>query len=347
MENVPRRPRPWARRLLRWARKQRNWVLLRRAQVVAMAVRGRSAAEISECLGCARSHVYRTVGAFLEDGEASLADGRRLNGRRLANEVFAVTVAGLLEGSPHQHGYERPTWTRELLVRVAEVATGIVVSVSVMGRVLKRIGARRGRPKPIVLCRLSPRQQSRRLKRIRDLLANLARNEVAVYEDEADIHLNPKIGLDWMRRGVQKLVITPGKNAKAYVAGTLDARDRTVLWVGSGRKTGALFIAMLERLEAHYTKAKVIHVILDNYGIHSSGEVRRALARMPRIRLHFLPPYSPDENKIERLWQELHANVTRNHCQPTLEALCAAVARYLDAVSPWIPGRPPVLLEAT
>jgi transposase len=29
--------------------------------------------------------------------------------------------------------------------------------------------------------------------------------------------------------------------------------------------------------------------------------------------LHFLPPYCPDDNRIERLWKDLHDNVTRNH----------------------------------
>ena len=59
---------------------------------------------------------------------------------------------------------------------------------------------------------LGERQQRRRLAAIRKLIADLPRDEVAVYEDEVDIHLNPKIGLDWMNEGTQKTVMTPGKN---------------------------------------------------------------------------------------------------------------------------------------
>lgn len=46
-----------------------------------------------------------------------------------------------------------------------------------------------------------------------------------MYEDESDIQLNPKIGLDWMNGSVrvQKVVMTPGQNKKAYLAGTLEA----------------------------------------------------------------------------------------------------------------------------
>ncbi len=43
------------------------------------------------------------------------------------------------------------------------------------------------------------------------------------YEDEVDIHLNPKIGADWQLRGQQKRVVTPGQNEKYYLAGALNS----------------------------------------------------------------------------------------------------------------------------
>jgi transposase len=48
-----------------------------------------------------------------------------------------------------------------------------------------------------------------------------------------------------------------------------------------------------------------------------------------KIKLHFLPPYCPDYNKIERVWQDLHANVTRNHREPDMTTLMEAVRYYL------------------
>jgi transposase len=335
MPNVPRKPRRWRRGILAWARRLKDAATMLRVQVIAHATAGRGAVEIVNALGCVRSHVYRTAAKFVVGGRAALLDQRSANGRRLADDNFDRQIDALVRASPEDHGYPRPTWTRELLILVAEQLTGVRVSLTVMGRVLHRIGARRGRPKPIVRCPLSPRHQRRRLRTIKQLIADLPADEVAVYEDEADVHLNPKIGIDWMARGQQKLVVTPGNNKKAYLAGALDARDGTVLWVGAEKKNSALFVAMLDRLHAHYRTAKYIHVVLDNYGIHSSHETRRALARLPRIRLHFLPSYSPDHNRIERFWQDLHANVTRNHRHTTIEALCAAVAAWLNAASPW------------
>jgi transposase len=48
-----------------------------------------------------------------------------------------------------------------------------------------------------------------------------------------------------------------------------------------------------------------------------------------RIQLHFLPPYCPDHNRIERQWRDLHADVTRNHRCETIEELMENVKRWL------------------
>ncbi|HWE94433.1 MAG TPA: hypothetical protein VG269_10750, partial [Tepidisphaeraceae bacterium] len=49
-----------------------------------------------------------------------------------------------------------------------------------------------------------------------------------------------------------------------------------------------------------------------------------------KFRLHFLPPYRPDDNRIERkLWREMHANVTVNHRCSTIEGLMSEVVYYL------------------
>ena len=312
-----------------------------RLLVVERAMAGLSAREISDLLGCARSQVYRVTARFAAGGRAALLDRRNGNGRRLADAAFDAAVAKLVRESPQDYGYPRPTWTRELLIAVAAELTGVCVSLTSMSRVLRRVRARRGRPKPVVRCRLSARQKRRRLRKLRELIEQLPADEVAVYEDEVDIHLNPKIGLDWMAHGQQKEVVTPGQNEKAYVAGALDVREGTVLWVGATKKDSQLFIAMLERLCEAYPQAKRIHVILDNYGIHSSTQTTIALRRLPRIQPHFLPPYCPDHNRIERLWQDLHADVTRNHKHDNMLDLCQDVAAWLNNASPWPSSKRP------
>jgi transposase len=100
------------------------------------------------------------------------------------------------------------------------------------------------------------------------------------------------------------------------------------------RKNSLLFLERLPTLATKvYPNAKRIHLILDNYGIHDNLQVRLAMksAAAETLELHFLPPYCPDHNRIERIWKDLHDNVTRNHRCTTMDELMAEVRSYLAA----------------
>jgi hypothetical protein len=102
--------------------------------------------------------------------------------------------------------------------------------------------------------------------------------------------------------------------------------------VEANQKNSYLFWDLLYTLTKVHAHAIVIHVILDKCGIHSSNIIGVALANFAsRVRLHFLPPYSPDDNAIERVWKDLHANVTRNHNCATMTELMAEVRYYIPA----------------
>lgn len=97
-----------------------------------------------------------------------------------------------------------------------------------------------------------------------------------------------------------------------------------------------LFIKLVYKLCEQFPHIKVIHLILDNYTIHTSKITQKAIqAKNGKIQLHFLPPYCPKYNKIERLWRDLHARVTRNHHCKTIQALMKNAADFLNTV--WTP----------
>lgn len=291
---------------------------------------GRSAREIERVLKTHNTTVYRVVKQFREHGEASLWDGREDNGRGKLCPDYLGLLDRLVRSNPQEHGWRRPTWTREMLVETMVRKTGVRIHVATMSRALAQIRARRANPRPRVKCPWFPAVKTRRINALRRLLATLPRQEVAVYEDEVDVHLNPKIGLDWMGHGQQKEAMTPGQNEKRYLAGAMDVRTGEIHWVEASQKNSYLFWDLLYKLTKVYAQAKVIHVILDNYGIHSSNIIGVALAHFAsRIRLHFLPPYCPDDNAIERVWKDLHADVTRNHNCATMAALLVEVRYYL------------------
>ena len=317
--------------LRRWRRWTKDKGLALRIQIVLHAAKGRESRTIAEALGCHRSWVSRVVQRFREEGRAGVLDRREDNGQAKLNEEYLGQLYDVVSRGPPDYGHRRPTWTRELLVEVMTDLTGIRIHVGTMSRALKAIGARRGRPRPVVRCPWSQAARNKRIRALRQRLANLPPGEVAVYQDEVDIHLNPKIGLDWMNRGQQKEVVTPGQNQKRYLAGAMNARTGELTVVEGTRKNSALFIDLLKALRADYPTARRIHVILDNFRIHSSQISQMALAAFGgRIVLHFLPPYCPNENKIERLWQDLHSEVTRNHRCSTMDDLMQNVWHFIQ-----------------
>ena len=109
---------------------------------------------------------------------------------------------------------------------------------------------------------------------IHALIDTLPPDQACVWEDEADIDLNPRIGPDWMLPGEQRTVMTPGKNVKRYFAAAMDAASDRLTWVKADRKNSRLFIDLLKKLLKAYPDKKVIHVVLDNYCIHSSRQTQ-------------------------------------------------------------------------
>ena len=320
------------RQLRRLRNKTKDKGMAIRCQIILLGAKGRKRAEIAEALGCSASWVNRVVARFRDCGLAGLMDRREDNGDIKLDEYFLSALYGVVDGSPQAYGYARPTWTRELLCKVMFPLTGMKVHPATMSRALKLIGARLGRPKPTVGCPWPKARKNRRLAKIRRTLQTLPRGHAAVYLDEVDVHLNPKIGCDWMNRGKQKTVETPGNNVKRYLCGALDAKTGLLTWVKAERKNSLLFIAMLKKLVEVYRGAKVIHVVLDNFKIHDSKASRAAVAALDgKVVLYWLPPYCPDHNRIERTWLDLHANVTRNHTCVDMDQLMRRVTNYLLA----------------
>jgi transposase len=155
--------------------------------------------------------------------------------------------------------------------------------------------------------------------------------ERLLFADEMDINLLPKLGYEWMRRGIQTEVMTPGKNRKRYLAAALDKVTGKVLHVTGEHKTHALFISVLERVERAFPSSVVsrIYVVPDNYKIHKTPEVESWLGSHQRIELLWLPTYCPRANPVERVFGDVHDKCTRNHKRERLRDLVADVERYL------------------
>ena len=331
MERIPRMSRPVRRQLIIIGRRTGDPATAIRFLIVARLGLGHRSPRVATDLDVARSTVVKSAERFVTEGIEGLFDRRRNNGHAKVDVLFRRRVAQLLLATPEDFGWRRPTWTRELLCMQMKREGFTAVAVCTMGRTLASIGARLGMPKPIVLCPWPRDARERVLAEIRRLESRASSEEPVLYSDEVDIHLNPKLGRDWMLRGRQRSIVTPGKNQKFYLAGALDVRSGRLHTTGADRKNAALFCDLLRLLAKTYRRARRIHLVVDNYGIHSAQLTKTTLAELAgRVVLHFLPPYCPDANRIERVWQDLHANVTRNHRCKSMRHLLGNCRQYLE-----------------
>jgi len=324
---LPRATRLWLRRL---DRKARDADLRVRCRVLLKVREGKSLRAAAREIACAPSTALRIVARFQARGEASVFDGRWDNGTRKIDEDALAGICALLIFTPPRFGFPRPTWTLEVLAVVIQQQLGLEVSVGHLCKILKQARVRWGQPRPVVACPWKAAKRKTRLAFLRRLTSHLPTGEVLVHVDEVDIHLNPKIGRDWMLPGTQRLIVTPGQNEKRYLAGAYDPAHQRLVYTEGDQKASWLFLNLLRALLDAYRSARKIHLILDNYIIHKSHIVQAWLAAHgAKFQLHFQPPYCPQANKIERLWKDLHDNVTRNHQHPTMPALMQAVHCYL------------------
>jgi transposase len=320
-----------------------------RYQIVLLWSRGRSSGAIAQALGCAISTALHWAHRFLAEGEAGLVDRRSENGPRKVDPDLLQAVAEMIQEAPTASGWQRSTWTRELMALELERRTGVRLGVTTVGRMLEQLGARWGAPRPTVRCPWSRQRKAQRMAAIRRATGDLPEDEVVLYQDEMEVHLNPKIGRDWMLPGRQKAALTPGQNVKRHLAGALDPQSGRLVWVWGERRNSALFIAHLRALTQAYPHARKIHLIVDNCSAHDSQATQAALhtEELSRIVLHFLPPYCPFDNRIERLWKQLHANVTRNHTCATMDQLVQRVDHFLTTAQPWPGAKPSIARHQT
>jgi transposase len=80
-----------------------------------MVSAGLSCSETARHIDVAISTVIKAVRRFIARGEDGLNDGRRLNGQPKVDAAFRDRLVTILQRTPQEFGWQRPTWTRELL----------------------------------------------------------------------------------------------------------------------------------------------------------------------------------------------------------------------------------------
>jgi putative transposase len=306
--------------------------------LLLLCAAGRTPSEVASVLFCSRSSVYRIVRAYragmltFEEGSERATQQRRL---RSLSPSLKRSVLALLKTAPRMLGWCRTRWSCATLAVELQVRRGITVSTETMRHWLPELGWEWKRAK--LTAKDDDPDRVTKLARIRLAVEQLCAGAALFFADELDINLLPKVGYQWMPKGEQVEVMTPGTNEKRYLAGALDITTGRITHCVWYRKQTGLFLELLDTLDRTHPAPLFtqLTVVVDNAKLHKAKKVQQWLANQPRFELLYLPTYCPDANPIERAFGDVHDKCTRNHTRKRIWHLVGDVKQHLRANGPW------------
>jgi transposase len=308
--------------------------------ILLLCAAQRSPTEIAAVLFCSRSTVYRVVAAYGAGQWAALGeeDGTEKRAAQRPPRLsppLRRSVLGILYSVPRLCGWCRTRWSCATVALELFARRGITVSGETVRRWLHEVGWEWKRAK---LCaKDDDPERVEKLARIRLAFEQLRVGAALFFADELDMSLLPKVGYQWMPKGEQVEVLTPGTNEKRYLAGALDITTGRITHCVWYRKQTGLFLDLLNTLDRTHPASLFpqLSVVVDNAKLHKAKKVHQWLAAHPHFALLYLPTYCPAANPIERAFGDVHDNCTRNHTRKRMWHLVQDVKQHLRVNGPW------------
>lgn len=143
------------------------------------------------------------------------------------------------------------------------------------------------------------------------LVADTPANEPILFMDSAHPTMATKVACGWIRKGLDKPIAQTASRTRVNVMGAIELASMNIVSCRPEYVNAETTVAFFDQIKATYPFAPSIHMILDQSGYHRSLFVRDEASKR-NIILHYLPPYSPNLNPIERLWKVMNEEVRNN-----------------------------------
>ncbi|MCF7806658.1 MAG: IS630 family transposase, partial [Simkaniaceae bacterium] len=149
--------------------------------------------------------------------------------------------------------------------------------------------------------KVNPDKQAQFIEEYEKLKRSLKPEDEIYFLDATHPEYQSQAVCGWIKKGECKTLQTTGKQKRLHLVGALSLNEMKVVTREYETIDTEAMIEFFTDLEKNKDVGE-IHVILDNAAVHKSRKVIEHLKKS-RIRLHYLPPYSPNLNPIERLWK--------------------------------------------
>jgi transposase len=157
-----------------------------------------------------------------------------------------------------------------------------------------------------------------------------------VLRDLADVHFaDAKTIVLVQDKGVAVAVQQTTGRQSLNIHGAINLETGHTQMVDTAKVNAESVLKLLAEVESAHPQKKRIHVFLDNASYHHANLVKDWLAIPGRkCVLHFIPPYCPHLDPIERLWGLMHQNITHNRDYKTFRQFRRAIIQFLRHTVP-------------
>jgi transposase len=284
-----------------------------RIRAIQLIERGWSADAISEALDVNRSTVYLWLKKYRDGGLAALST-KFASGRPTAlDDQQIIRLYEIIVGKdPRQLDLGSALWTRKLIVDVIHVNFNIALSQVTVGRILKKLGMSPQRP----LYRAYQQDPEKVKKWKNETYPEIRKdakreNAVIFFADEAGIRSDHHAGTTWAPIGCTPTVIADGSRKSVNMISAISAQGSIHFDVFTGRMNADRFIGFCTMLLEDC--GQPVYLIVDGSPVHTAKAVQEyVLSTEGKLRIFFLPPYSPQLNPDEWVWKNVkHDQIKR------------------------------------
>lgn len=205
--------------------------------------------------------------------------------------------------------------TSKEIVNYIQKEYGTTFSVIGVTKLLHRLGFSYKKPK-IIPGKANFFNQAQFIEKYDEIKSNLKINDQIYFVDSSHPEHNTKPSYGWILKGKlnDKIIKTNTGRERLNLAGALNLESKEAVVLSEETINKKVTIKLIKKLQKLQPHGK-IYMILDNASYYHANLVKDYVKRK-RVKLIFLPSYSPNLNIIERLWKFFHQKITYNHYFP-------------------------------
>lgn len=311
-----------------------------RIRAVQRVEAGESPEAVIRALGFGRTVIYGWLAKYHQRGIGGLR-AKPIPGRppKLAPRQVRWVYQTVTGKNPLQLHFEFALWTRAMVRQLIQRRFGVHLSEVSVGRLLRSLGLTPQRPLRRAY-EQDPAFVEAWLKQEFPKIRALAKRERAeiFFGDEAGVRSDFHAGTTWALRGETPVVPATGQRFGLNLVSAISPRGELRFMTVEGKMDAGKFIGFLRRL-LHNTRGRVF-LIVDRHPAHRAKKVRNYVESTDgKLRLFFLPAYSPELNPDELVWNHLKNHgigkqlvVSRDHLRELVLHHLRRLSRMPDRV---------------